>query len=117
LRQLDAELEKLGVERSIVLEDRTHEDEISARTENGAGEVKVEGWILTPMGKKEMRRMPSLARERNTSMEKLGELALRDQEGRASRLFDKVLWLNDVLFTVSIPFLFPFPQCHAHRDS
>jgi len=105
LRHLDAELEKLDIERSILLEDRTHEDEIKAGLERGAGEVEIEGWIQTPQGKKEMRRLPFLARERNRAMEKLGELALRRQEDGGRRFFDKVLWLNDVIFTVSIPLL------------
>jgi len=39
LRQLDAELEQLGIERSIVLEDRMHEDEINTRIEHGGGEA------------------------------------------------------------------------------
>jgi hypothetical protein len=101
LRQLDAELEKLGIERSIVLEDSTHEDEINAGIKYGADGVEVEGWIQTPRGKKEMRRLPFLARQRNRAMENLGKLSSRSQENGGRRMFEKVLWLNDIIFTVS----------------
>jgi hypothetical protein len=91
LRDLDAELEKLGVERSVQLKDVTHKDEIE-RTP-GPDET---GWIQTSRGKKELRRIPYLAKIRNDVMAKLKELA----ERKEPRIFDKVIWLNDVIFTV-----------------
>ena len=91
LRELDAELEKLGVERSIELLDTTHEDEM-AKTPGP-------GWISTSRGKKELRRIPYLSGIRNRVMEKLNVLAAREN---GKRTFDKILWLNDVIFTVSI---------------
>jgi hypothetical protein len=96
LRGLDTELEKLGVERSVVLSDKTHEDEINRVP------VEVEkGWIWSTRGKIEMRRLPFLARTRNAAMEKLRELAVRSDAEGGSRTFDRVLWLNgDVIFRV-----------------
>ena len=91
LRELDAQLEKLGVERNIELLDTTHEDEM-AKTPGP-------GWISTSRGKKELRRIPYLSGIRNRVMEKLNVLAERES---GKRTFDKVLWLNDVIFTVSI---------------
>lgn len=92
LTELDAQLEKLGVERSIELLSTTHEDEM-AKTPGP-------GWISTSRGKKELRRIPYLSGIRNRVMDKLNDLAEREN-GR--RTFDKVLWLNDVIFTVSRP--------------
>ncbi|ELR10247.1 hypothetical protein VC83_08959 [Pseudogymnoascus destructans] len=93
LRDLDAELEKLGVERNIELKDITHKDEIE-RTP-GPNEA---GWIQTSRGKKELRRIPYLAEIRNNVMAKLQDLA-GGKGGREPRVFDKVIWLNDVVFT------------------
>ncbi|KFY60426.1 hypothetical protein V497_03659 [Pseudogymnoascus sp. VKM F-4516 (FW-969)] len=93
LRDLDGELGKLGVERNIELKDITHKDEIE-RTP-GPDEA---GWIHTSRGKKELRRIPYLAEIRNNVMAKLQDLA-EGQDGREPRVFDKVIWLNDVVFT------------------
>ncbi|EAS34576.3 polysaccharide export protein [Coccidioides immitis RS] len=91
LRALDTELEKLGVERKIVLEDITHIDEIQRMPSSDEP-----GWIWTVRGKKELRRIPYLSRLRNRVMDELTALASRTE---AKRTFDKVLWLNDVVFT------------------
>lgn len=90
LKELDAQLEKLGVERSIELLDNTHEDEMQ--------QTPGPGWVSTSRGRKELRRIPYLAGIRNRVMEKLNILADRKDE---KRTFDKILWLNDVIFTVS----------------
>ena len=94
LRDLDRELEKLGVERSIEMSGKTHEDEI----ERIPGPHE-EGWIWTSRGRKELRRIPYLAHIRNQVMGKLKHLAERT-DGQGKRVFDKILWLNDVIFTV-----------------
>lgn len=86
LRDLDADLDRLGVQRNITLSDTTHEDEISASPG--------EGWIDTARHKKELRRISYLARLRNWSLRPLEDLARRGVS------FDKVLFLNDVVFTV-----------------
>jgi hypothetical protein len=90
LRLLDQELAKHGIPRRIVLSDTTHLDEISRPP--GA-----DGWIDTPRGKTELRRIPYLARLRNEVMQPLYEMQ------NASRRFDKILFLNDVVFQVSLP--------------
>lgn len=94
LRELDQELGRLGVERSIEIYDKTHEDEIER-----VPEADESGWILTSRGRKELRRIPYLADIRNRVMDKLGQLA-EGTNGKGKRFFDKVLWVNDVVFTV-----------------
>ncbi|MCJ1239795.1 hypothetical protein MMC14_007793 [Varicellaria rhodocarpa] len=86
LRQLDHDLERLGVQRTIELKDTTHADEIA----KPSGE---EGWIDTPRGTKELRRIPYLAKLRNLSLKPMMEMALNGVK------YDKVLFLNDVAFT------------------
>lgn len=88
LRLLDNELQSLGVPHSIVLEESTHADEL-ARTPGPTG------WIETPRGKKELRRVPYLSALRNISLKPLAKLA---KEGIR---FQRVLFLNDVVFSVS----------------
>ncbi|WEW60188.1 hypothetical protein PRK78_005673 [Emydomyces testavorans] len=93
LRALDEELGTLAVERKVVLDETTHDDEI--------GHVPLpdeRGWIWTPRGKKELRRIPYLSRLRNRVMEEMTMLASRRERRRT---FDKVLWLNDVVFTTA----------------
>ncbi|GAB7352058.1 hypothetical protein MBLNU459_g2566t1 [Dothideomycetes sp. NU459] len=85
LRELDLELEKAAIQRKIVLNDTTHADEISSPAIG-------EGWIKTPRGKIELRRIPYLSRMRNLSLQPLVELA------EAGMRFDKILFLNDVVF-------------------
>ncbi len=99
LRELDLELEKLGVERSIEMHESTHEDEIGR-----IPRPHEEGWIWTSRGRKELRRIPYLAGIRNQVMDKLKQLAERT-DGQGKRRFDKILWLNDVIFTVLLSFI------------
>ena len=89
LRALDNELEDLGVKRTITLEESTHADELK--------KPMTDGWIETPRGKKELRRIPYLSKLRNLSLEPLNELA------RSGIKFEKVLFLNDVVFKVRCP--------------
>ncbi|KAF2842036.1 glycosyltransferase family 69 protein [Patellaria atrata CBS 101060] len=90
LRELDTELEKLGVARMIELNTTTHQEEIERISPSDE-----EGWISTSGGKKELRRIPYLSKIRNRVMERLTELSAYDEP----KIFDKVLWLNDVVFT------------------
>ncbi|KAL8670807.1 MAG: hypothetical protein Q9168_004668 [Polycauliona sp. 1 TL-2023] len=85
LRLLDEELGKRKVERTIILDKTTHQDEITATPGS-------HGWIDTARGKKELRRIPYLSRLRNRSLEPLAELADKGVK------FDKILFLNDVVF-------------------
>jgi hypothetical protein len=87
LRELDRELGILGVRRNISLSATTHQDEIS----QSPAET---GWIRTSRGRDELRRIPYLARLRNISLKPLEELV------KLGEKFDKVLFLNDVVFTV-----------------
>lgn len=87
LRVLDEELERIGVQRTITLDPRTHVEEIAQSPAST-------GWIDTPRGKKELRRIPYLSRLRNLSMKPLTDLALN------GIMFDRILFLNDVVFTV-----------------
>lgn len=89
LRELDAALDELNVRRSIVLSEVSHQDEISQPP-------APTGWIDTPRGRRELRRIPFLSRQRNASLQPLVDL---DREGEQ---FDRVLFLNDVVFTVSL---------------
>lgn len=87
LMELDRELARMQIPRNITLSPVTHQDEIAAPPGD-------HGWIVTPAGKKELRRIPYLSRIRNLSLEPLQELAAQ------GITFDKVLFLNDVVFTV-----------------
>jgi hypothetical protein len=87
LRELDGQLERLGVSRNITLSETTHLDEISRQPTR-------HGWIETPRGRTELRRIPYLARLRNLTLRPLEELL---EQGK---IFDKILFLNDVVFTV-----------------
>ena len=89
LRKLDAELEQLGVQRTIALEETTHAMEMSKPP-------AATGWIDTPRGKRELRRIPFLANLRNISLKPLANLAINGIR------FDKVLFLNDVAFSVGL---------------
>ncbi|EEH03172.1 conserved hypothetical protein [Histoplasma capsulatum G186AR] len=88
LRELDMQLGELGVDRTIVLDPTTHENEISKPPAE-------EGWIDTARGKRELRRIPYLAHMRNKSLEPLEKLV------RAGRTFDKIIFLNDVIFSMA----------------
>jgi hypothetical protein len=94
LRELDLHLGDLGVQRSSELLDTTHKDEI----ERTPGPYE-EGWVWTSRGRKELRRIPYLAGIRNRVMEKLNQLA-ENSNGQKGQTFEKILWLNDVIFTV-----------------
>ncbi|KAL2212346.1 glycosyltransferase family 69 protein [Sarocladium strictum] len=87
LRGLDRELERRAVPRRIVISDVTHKDEM-------LNEKKGDGWIDTSRGQRELRRIPYLARLRNEVMQDL-----YDMHKKGIR-FDKVIFLNDVVFKV-----------------
>lgn len=87
LRDLDRGLGTIGVNRSIVLSNVTHEDEVARPP--GLG------WVDSRQGTKELRRIPYLARIRNLALESLKELASKGEH------FDKVLFLNDVVFSTN----------------
>ncbi|EFY90951.1 polysaccharide export protein (CAP59) [Metarhizium acridum CQMa 102] len=87
LRELDRDLERRGVPHRVEVSDVTHQDELDSAD-------KGDGWIDTPRKKKELRRIPYLSRLRNKTIKDLLHLHKQGVE------FDKVLFLNDVVFTV-----------------
>lgn len=87
LAALDSELESRGVPHRIEMSNQMHQDELNSPT-------KGEGWVDTPRNKRELRRIPYLARLRNKTLKDLVELYNK------GITFDKVLFLNDVVFTV-----------------
>ena len=93
LRQLQDVLITRGIRHRIVLDETSHEDDI-------ARSPAAEGWVKTPRGKTELRRIPYLSKLRNKTLEPLAELAAN------GTTFDKVLFLNDVAFTVVALFLY-----------
>lgn len=86
LRELDAVLEGLGVQKSIMLSDISHADEIAQQRGQ-------DGWIKTADGQSYLRRIPFLATIRNHVFEPLERLT-----GEGNH-FDSILFLNDVVFT------------------
>jgi len=84
------------LERSIVLDNTTHQDEMDVGPFDEGGKPRP-GWVLPPAGQKgkELRRIPYLARLRNLSLKPL----LAEKE--AGRSYDKILFLNDVVFKPS----------------
>ncbi|KAJ4253852.1 hypothetical protein NW762_010247 [Fusarium torreyae] len=86
LRFLDEQLAVLGVPKKIILDNTTHLDEIS--------QAPGPGWLATPTGQIEMRRIPYLAKLRNLVLQPLLDMKDRDIH------FDKILFLNDVAFNV-----------------
>lgn len=87
LEELDAMLAAKRIPRSIHMSNLTHQEEIGAAP-------GTEGWVMSPRGRRELRRIPFLAKLRNKSLYDL----LRLHE--AGQVFDKILFLNDVVFRV-----------------
>lgn len=117
LMDLDKVLGEVGVERTIDL-GMDREAQLEELKHVPAEGEDRNGWLYT--GRKEsesgweMRRIPYLARLRNKAMEPL--LKIWD-EGRGRR-FDRVLWINDVVFTVCcwvVHLLFCFPLVSISR--
>ncbi len=85
--ELDSYLNELDVPRKTILDPTTHQDEIPKPRAD-------DGWIQTPRGMKELRRIPYLSSLRNLSLEPL--FGLYENGTR----FDKILFLNNVVFTI-----------------
>ncbi len=95
LRDLEAKLNELGVENRIELGQDVYEQFEELQAVPGPDEDRT-GWIFTGRGPKgwEVRRIPYLAALRNRAMQPLLEM-------KSKRKFDRVLWINDVVFRVS----------------
>ena len=98
LRSLDKRLSESNVSRSIILDDTTHADEISMPP-------ALTGWIQTTRADKQLRRMPYLARLKNIVLGHLSELS------KKHIMFDTVLFLNDVVFSVCCGLLPTWLSC------
>ena len=92
LRQLESSLVTRGIRHRIILDETTHQDDITRPP-------AAKGWVKTPRGKTELRRISYLSKLRNKTLDPLTELAAN------GTTFEKVLFLNDVAFTVVVPFL------------
>jgi len=94
LRDLVEKLDNLGVDNKIVLGIDAVEQ--AETLKNVPEEGDRDGWIFTARGEKgwELRRIPYLAELRNMVMAPL-------LDEKSDTRFDKVLWINDVVFTVS----------------
>ncbi|KAM0431762.1 hypothetical protein ACHAPT_005012 [Fusarium lateritium] len=90
LRELDQALGGLGVPRNISLDKTTHADAMGSPPPKPGN-----GWVETPRGRIELRRIAYLAKLRNKSLQPLIDMAQR------GITFDYVLFLGDVVFTVS----------------
>lgn len=89
LEWFDGELERRHVPHRIEMSDMTHEQEMKAQDRDV-------GWVDTPKGGRALRRIPFLSKMRNKTIKDLVDL---DKQGTH---FDKVLFLNDVVFTVCL---------------
>lgn len=87
LRELDASLGVLGVQRNIILSDISHKDEIEQQPSN-------HGWVQIPSGEMALRRIPFLATLRNRVLDPLAQIYAQGHH------FDTILFLNDVVFSV-----------------
>ncbi|KEF54141.1 uncharacterized protein A1O9_09936 [Exophiala aquamarina CBS 119918] len=96
LKILDDILAEHQIPRSVILDPTSHADEINVGPLDGQGNPR-SGWIQTTTvgAGKELRRIPYLARLRNTSLKVLFEHHARGIE------YDKILYLNDVVFRPS----------------
>ncbi|KAF2022271.1 glycosyltransferase family 69 protein [Aaosphaeria arxii CBS 175.79] len=88
LNELDNALNDFQVPHRIDMSNTTHKDEL-------VKEPTSDGWVRSPHGSQELRRIPFLANLRNRVLEPLRTMS---EEGQH---FDLVLFLNDVIFTPS----------------
>ena len=86
LQQLRQTLESSDVQYVINIDDTSHEQTIAQNDSSS-------GWLNTAYGK-EMRRIPYLASVRNKALEPLSTLT------RSGTKFDRILYINDVVFSV-----------------
>jgi hypothetical protein len=103
LQELDTLLEVIGAPHKIVLDETTHQDEVS-RTPAERGWIQMPQtksyrenwteWFTLEKGSWQPRRIPYLATVRNRVMEPLLE------QQKKGVVYDKILWLNDVVFRV-----------------
>lgn len=96
LRRLDRLLADRGVPRRIALSETTHQDAIRTPPSLDASTDHIRGWIQTSEESLERRRIPYLADLRNRVLE-----PLQEQLNASGMVYDRILFLGDVVFTVS----------------
>ena len=105
LELLKADLDQSVIGHRVILDETTHKDEVErAPAESGWIQMPIQKsfrenwteWFTLDKGAWVPRRIPYLARLRNLVMEPLYEM---QKEGRK---FDRVLWLNDIVFDVRL---------------
>ncbi|KAL8873474.1 MAG: hypothetical protein Q9174_001066 [Haloplaca sp. 1 TL-2023] len=89
LLDLKRTLDKDQIQNEITVNGTTHEQTIAQHTSSS-------GWLQTAYGR-EMRRIPYLATVRNEALKPLSTLAA------SGVMFDKLLFVNDVVFSVGDP--------------
>lgn len=101
LSDLEKKLNDLGVANRIQLGMTVQEQAVWVLDVPEEG--KRDGWIFTGRNVTgwEPRRIPYLADLRNKAMEPLVEAPLSESGGVERTRYDTVLWINDVVFTVS----------------
>lgn len=87
LLQLKSTLEDSHIQHQITIDDASHKQIIAQNTSSS-------GWLKTSYGR-EMRRIPYLASVRNEALKPLASLA------ESGVMFDKIVYINDVVFSVS----------------
>jgi len=98
LADLGRRLDALGASNTVSLGMTVYEQLAELDTPSDAPAGREPGWIWDPDEQRyAMRRIPYLSRVRNEAMLPLGELKAR------GRTFNKVLWVNDVVFDVRTP--------------
>ncbi|KAI4199659.1 MAG: hypothetical protein LQ350_004450 [Teloschistes chrysophthalmus] len=90
LLKLKSTLEDSHIHHQITIDDASHEQIIAQNTSSS-------GWLKTSYGR-EMRRIPYLANVRNQALNPLAPLA------ESGVMFDKIVYINDVVFSVSAIF-------------
>lgn len=98
LSELEASLVKLNVEHDVKLDDESHASAIEKSLATPGG------WVQTRYGK-ELRRVSFLADIRNRALESLETLTNAGVE------FDRILYLNDVVFSVRLFYLQISERC------
>lgn len=88
LERLRQTLDSRGIRHEIVIDDTSHEQIIRNNS-------SVAGWLETAYGR-ELRRIPYLASVRNEALKPLAALTTSGVK------FDKLIFLNDVVFQVSL---------------
>lgn len=104
LSELEASLAELNIEHDVRLDDESHASAIEKSLATPAG------WVQTRYGR-ELRRVSFLADVRNRALEPLETLT------KAGVRFDRILYLNDVVFSVRFYLRAPSKPARCNQRS